>query len=232
MANLAAVRTGVERACDRAGRDAATVTLVAAAKTQAPEPVRWVVEAGVTAIGQNYVRELRAMHGVVPGARWHYIGALQTNTAHHVAALADVVETLSGNRATERLARRAAAAGRVLDATDRGGLHGRTGRRGARGCGRIRRARGGSRGPPPARPDDDPTGGCDPRGRPAVVPAPARAARCRPERPPRRGGLEHGDVVGLRGCSGRRRYDGPHRNGVVRPPRTRRGAASRVVNGR
>lgn len=116
MANLAAVRTGVERACDRAGREAATVTLVAAAKTQAPEPVRWVVEAGVTAIGHNYVRELRAMHGVVPGARWHYIGALQTNTAHHVAALADVVETLSGDRATERLARRAAAAGRVLDA--------------------------------------------------------------------------------------------------------------------
>jgi pyridoxal phosphate enzyme (YggS family) len=116
MANLAAVRTGVERACDRAGRDAATVTLVAAAKAQAPEPVRWVVEAGVTAIGHNYVRELRAMHGVVPGARWHYIGALQTNTAHHVAALADVVETLSGDRATERLARRAAAAGRVLDA--------------------------------------------------------------------------------------------------------------------
>ena len=116
MANLAAVRAGVEQACDRVERDPATVTLVAAAKTQAPEPVRWVVEAGVTAIGHNYARELRAMHGVVPGARWHYIGALQTNTAHHVAALADMVETLSGDRATERLARRAAGAGRVLDA--------------------------------------------------------------------------------------------------------------------
>jgi hypothetical protein len=116
MANLAAVRTGVEHACDRAGRDPGTISLVAAAKTQAPEPVRWVVDAGVAAIGHNYVRELRAMHGIVPGARWHYIGALQTNTAHHVAALADVVETLAGDRATERLARRAAEAGRVLDA--------------------------------------------------------------------------------------------------------------------
>lgn len=116
MANLAAVRAGVEQACDRAERDPVTVTLVAAAKTQAPEPVRWVVEAGVTAIGHNYARELRAMHGIVRGARWHYIGALQTNTAHHVAALADMVETLSGDRATGRLARRAAGAGRVLDA--------------------------------------------------------------------------------------------------------------------
>ena len=52
----------------------------------------------------------------MPGARWHYIGALQTNTAHHVAALADVVETVSGERATERLARRAAARGRPIDA--------------------------------------------------------------------------------------------------------------------
>ena len=116
MANLAAVRAGVERACDRAGRDPASVALVAAAKTQPPEPVRWVAEAGVTSIGHNYVRELRAMHGLVPQARWHYIGALQTNTAHHVAALADMVETLSGDRATERLARRAAGAGRVIDA--------------------------------------------------------------------------------------------------------------------
>jgi pyridoxal phosphate enzyme (YggS family) len=53
---------------------------------------------------------------VVPGARWHYIGTLQTNTAHHVAALADVVETLAGDRATGRLARRAAEAGRVIEA--------------------------------------------------------------------------------------------------------------------
>ena len=80
------------------------------------EAVRWVAEAGVTAIGENYVNELRALHDEVPGVRWHYIGALQTNTAHHVAALADVVETLSGERATERLARRAADDGRRLDA--------------------------------------------------------------------------------------------------------------------
>ena len=65
------------------------------------------------------------MHAAVPGARWHFIGTLQTNTAHHVAALADVVETVAGRRATERLARRAAAAGPHDRRPDRGGLHGR-----------------------------------------------------------------------------------------------------------
>jgi pyridoxal phosphate enzyme (YggS family) len=114
--NLEAVRTAIGRACERAGRDPAEVTLVAAAKTQPAEPIRWLVDAGVTAIGENYVRELRDVRDAVPGARWHYIGALQRSSAHHVAALADVVETLADDRATERLGRRAAEAGRVLDA--------------------------------------------------------------------------------------------------------------------
>jgi pyridoxal phosphate enzyme (YggS family) len=116
LENLAAIRAAIERGCDRAGRDAADVTIVAAAKTRSAAEVRWVVEAGIRAVGENYVRELRDVHDAVPGARWHYIGALQRGSAHHVAALADVVETVTGDRATERLARRAAEAGRRLDA--------------------------------------------------------------------------------------------------------------------
>ena len=116
IGNLATIRDGIGRACARSQRDPSTVTVVAAAKTQPATSIRWVVEAGLTAIGENYVRELRDVHDEVPGARWHYIGALQRSSAHHVAALADVVETLAGDRATDRLARRAAEAGRVLDA--------------------------------------------------------------------------------------------------------------------
>jgi PLP dependent protein len=115
-ANVAAVRARIEAACGRADRDPADVLLVAAAKTQPVAAVRAVVESGVISVGENYVAELRAIHHQVPEARWHYIGALQTNTAHHVAALADVVETLSGERATRRLGRRALEAGRTIDA--------------------------------------------------------------------------------------------------------------------
>jgi pyridoxal phosphate enzyme (YggS family) len=114
--NLHGIRTAIDRACDRVSRDPGSVLLVAAAKTQPVEAIRWVVEAGVSAVGENYVRELRDVRDAVPGARWHYIGALQTNSAHHVAALADVVETVSGERGTRRLGRRAAALGRTLDA--------------------------------------------------------------------------------------------------------------------
>ena len=46
---------------------------------------------------------------------WHYIGTLQSGTAHHVADHADVVETVAGERAARRLAGRAARAERTLD---------------------------------------------------------------------------------------------------------------------
>ncbi|HXF37815.1 MAG TPA: YggS family pyridoxal phosphate-dependent enzyme [Actinomycetota bacterium] len=114
--NLAAVRERVARAAERAGRDPGEIRLVAVTKGVPPDRVRRAVEAGATDLGENYVQELRAKRAAVPGARWHFIGTLQSHTAHRVADLADVVQTLAGERATERLARRAARAGRRLPA--------------------------------------------------------------------------------------------------------------------
>jgi pyridoxal phosphate enzyme (YggS family) len=117
LVSLETIRGTIAAACDRSGRDPSDVGLVAAAKTVPAELVQVVVDAGVAAVGENYVKGLREKRQAVHGAvRWHYLGALQTNTAHHVAALADVVETLSGEHATRRLARRAAETGRTLDA--------------------------------------------------------------------------------------------------------------------
>ncbi len=116
LANLSEVRDTVANACVRSGRDPSDVTVVAAAKTVPAALVREVVGAGVTSVGHNYVKELRAMHDEVAGVRWHFIGTLQASGAHHLASLADVVDTLAGEAATERLARRAADAGRVVDA--------------------------------------------------------------------------------------------------------------------
>ena len=116
LANLATIRERLARACGRVDRDPSEVRIVAAAKTISSTAVVWVVQEGVSDVGHNYVRELRAMRAEVPGGRWHFIGTLQTSSAHHVAAAADVVETLASPRAAERLARRADEAGRRLDA--------------------------------------------------------------------------------------------------------------------
>jgi PLP dependent protein len=114
LANLARIREAIGRACDRSGRDPVTVRLVAAGKTVEPEALRWVQEAGVTEIGENYVQELRAKREALPGVTWHYIGTLQSHTAHHVAELADVVETVVPGKGLARLSRRAAERDRVL----------------------------------------------------------------------------------------------------------------------
>jgi len=117
-ANVAEVRQRLGDAAVAAGRDPADVHLVAVTKTVDADAIRAAVAAGVTDLGENYVVEFRDKRRALEGleVRWHYIGALQSSTAHRVADLADVVHTLAGEHATRRLAGRAARAERVLDA--------------------------------------------------------------------------------------------------------------------
>jgi PLP dependent protein len=116
LESLARIRAAIAAAAARAGRGADDVTLVAAGKTVPVERLRIAATAGVSAFGENYVKELREKAAALTGVRWHYIGALQSSSAHHVADVADVVQTLSGEHAARRLARRAIAARRELDA--------------------------------------------------------------------------------------------------------------------
>jgi len=114
VANLVTIREEIARACERSGRDPDGVRIVAAAKTVEPEAIARVRDAGVREVGENYVKELRTKRDQVDGIVWHYIGTLQSHSAHQVADLADVVETVTPGRAMERLARRANGSGRTI----------------------------------------------------------------------------------------------------------------------
>jgi PLP dependent protein len=116
LANVERLRRNVRLACERVDRDPAGVRIVAAAKTVEPEAVAWARDAGIADVGENYVRELRAKRRVVDGVVWHFIGTLQSGSAHHLAELADVVETAVPGRALSRLGRRAAGAGTTVPA--------------------------------------------------------------------------------------------------------------------
>lgn len=113
---LAEVRARIAEACRRVGRDASEVTLVGATKTVPAERVREAVAAGLGDVGENRIQELRDKHPLVTGARWHFLGPLQSGSARHVAALADVVHTLAPGGGADRLAARLADLGRSVDA--------------------------------------------------------------------------------------------------------------------
>ena len=105
--NIESVRGRIAAACERSGRDPATVRLVAIGKGVEADAIAWARAAGVDDLGENYVRELRAKRDRIADATWHFVGTLQRGSAHHVAELADVVQTVVPGSAFARLERRA-----------------------------------------------------------------------------------------------------------------------------
>ncbi len=81
------VRSRIRRAATAAGRDPASVTLVAVSKSKPAECVRSVATAGVTDFAENYLQEaVSKLDGLedLP-LRWHFIGGLQSNKTRAVA---------------------------------------------------------------------------------------------------------------------------------------------------
>lgn len=111
---LAAVRSRIERAAERAHRDPARVLLLAVTKIFPAEATLAAYELGLREFGENYVQEFEGKAPVVSGlagARFHLIGHLQSNKAAKAAELFQAIQTVD----SAKLARRLNDAGRVLD---------------------------------------------------------------------------------------------------------------------
>ena len=113
--NLAAIRRNMAEAAEKAGRDPASVRLVAVSKTVPPGPIREALESGQTLFGENYLQEARDKIQQIVGARWHYIGHLQSNKCREIATLFDMVETVDRVKTARKLDECAAALDRTLD---------------------------------------------------------------------------------------------------------------------
>ena len=111
---LEVVRERVALACQRAGRSAGEVTLVAVTKTFAPAVVEAALQAGLQDLGENKMQELVAKAAAFPEARWHMIGHLQRNKARDAALHAHMFHALDSLRLARALDVRAAQIGRTL----------------------------------------------------------------------------------------------------------------------
>jgi pyridoxal phosphate enzyme (YggS family) len=103
--NVNHVRSRINEAARSAGRDPSSITLVAVTKSKAAESLREAATAGVTDFGENYLQEaLGKMDalGDLP-ARWHFIGALQSNKTRPVAERFDWVHSVDRWSVARRL---------------------------------------------------------------------------------------------------------------------------------
>ncbi|MBI3704912.1 MAG: YggS family pyridoxal phosphate-dependent enzyme [Rhizobiales bacterium] len=106
---LAAVRAEIARACRDAGRELASVTLVAVSKTFPPEAIEPVIAAGQHVFGENRVQEAKAkwppLIAKYPAIALHLIGPLQSNKAKEAVALFTAIHSVDRASLCEALAK-------------------------------------------------------------------------------------------------------------------------------
>lgn len=116
--NLAVVHARIAAACQRAGRDPASVRLLPVSKTKPEASLRLAYAAGCRLLGENKPQEAyrkwEAMQDL-GDLQWSVIGHLQTNKAKLVARFATEFQALDSLRVAEALERRLQAEGRALD---------------------------------------------------------------------------------------------------------------------
>ncbi len=95
---IAGIQDRIHQAARKAGRAAASVTLIAVSKQQSDERIDAVLASGVRVFGENRVREAgqRWQHRrpTFPDLQLHLIGPLQSNKAKEAVSLFDVFHTI------------------------------------------------------------------------------------------------------------------------------------------
>ena len=116
-ARLADVRARIERAAGRAGRDPASVRLIAVSKTFSADDVRAAADAGQIDFGENKVQEALPKIDQTSDLplRWHLVGHLQSNKAKKAGRF-DVVHSIDNALLLSKVDEAALAAGRRLEA--------------------------------------------------------------------------------------------------------------------
>jgi pyridoxal phosphate enzyme (YggS family) len=114
---LQRVRARLAEAARRAGRDPASVQLLAVSKTKPEALLREAYTAGQRDFGENYAQELRDKARALadlPDLALHAIGALQVNKVKYVAQHASSFHALDRLEVAQELEKRCAALGRTL----------------------------------------------------------------------------------------------------------------------
>ncbi len=102
---LAALRARVTEAALAAGREPASVTLLAVSKSQPVSRIAALAAQGQRDFGENYVQEALPKIAALAelGLTWHFIGRLQANKTREVAEYFAWIHSVDRLRVAERL---------------------------------------------------------------------------------------------------------------------------------
>jgi PLP dependent protein len=116
-ARLDGVRERIARAAGRAGRDPATIRLVAVSKTFSADHVRAAADAGQLQFGENKVQQALEKMGATAdlALAWHLVGHLQSNKARKAAAHFDTIHSVDDSGLVAKLEEAARAASRRVE---------------------------------------------------------------------------------------------------------------------
>ena len=108
MSALSDIAARISAAAEAAGRDPASIALVAVSKVQPLDRVEAVLREGHRVFGENRVQEAAskwpAFRECYPGIELHLIGPLQTNKVRQAVELFDVIQSVDRPKLARRLA--------------------------------------------------------------------------------------------------------------------------------
>jgi len=117
--SLAEIKSRIEIAAKRAGRDVAEISLIAVSKVQPNERVESVLQEGHRCFGENRVQEAQgkwpAFRESFPDIDLHLIGPLQSNKVRQAMSLAQSIHTVDRPKLAQAIARIAQEEGHCPD---------------------------------------------------------------------------------------------------------------------
>ncbi|SFO33560.1 YggS family pyridoxal phosphate-dependent enzyme [Nitrosospira briensis] len=104
---LQKVKARIKEVAEKAGRQAESITLLAASKTNPHERLREAFDAGQTIFGENYLQEalvkIAALHDLP--IEWHFIGPIQSNKTKRIAENFAWVHGVDRKKIADRLSK-------------------------------------------------------------------------------------------------------------------------------
>lgn len=113
--NLDSIQQRIRAACDRAGRQPSSITLLAVTKGQPPEAVNEAAKLGLTFFGESKIQEAKGKIPLCSGRlRWQMIGHLQSNKVRDAVELFEMIQSVDSLGLAEEINKRADQAGKTM----------------------------------------------------------------------------------------------------------------------